>query len=91
MFLKTVLQRILDSLPLSNPNFSEMKEVEKKQAKSHFSLNKEEMKLLSTALLFYKKRVSKKLTSQKLEKIKNLDQRLYGFIIELEKKDKVAV
>lgn len=90
MFLKTVLQKILDRVSLSNVTFSELREVENSKAKSHFSLNKEEMKLLSTALLFYKKRVSKKLTSQKLEKIKNLDQRLYSFITELEEKGKVA-
>lgn len=90
MLLKTVLHKILDKIPLSNTTFSEWKEVEKPKAKTNFSLNKEEMKLLSTALLFYKKQSSQKLTKQKLEKIKNLDQRLYSFIVALDEKGKVA-
>ena len=88
MLFKTVLQKLLDTKLLSNTDFSELPRVEKN--KSRFSLNKEEVKLLSTALLFYQKQASKRLNHQKLETIKNLDQRLYGFIAKLEEKGKVA-
>lgn len=83
-FLHNVLSSFQET---SNENMEEDSVVEAETNKK-FQVSKQDLKLISSALLFYKKNLLKQNQLEKAKRVSDVDNRIYQLIIDLEQEKK---
>lgn len=92
-----MIQSLIDRLSVFINYFGQVERKDKELLESSsedtsnydkFHISSDELKLVGVALNYYKNHLQQKKSHEKLEKVANLDNRIYHFIASLEEQEK---